>query len=84
MVGQLGRGTTRTGDQLAATIGAPSGQDALRTGSTERAFERTNARRRRVGRQIGVAAFTIGSELQHQDTLLHDMLIRAAKSRRGQ
>ena len=84
MVDQLGRGTTRTGDQLAATIGAPSGQDALRTGSTERAFERTDARCLRFRRQNRVAAFAIGSELQHQDTLLHDMLIRAAKSRRVQ
>ena len=66
MLNQLLRRTPRAHHEFAATIGAAARQNALSTGRAECAFKRADFRSSRVWRQIGVAAFTIGTQLKHR------------------
>src|ERR1700692_1653415 len=75
VVGQRGGGTTRTNHQFTSAIGAHSSQDALRAAGTEGAFEGADPCRCGLRRQIGVAAFTVGSELKHENTFLYGELL---------
>jgi hypothetical protein len=87
IVSQHGGGTTRATEQFTAAIGALSSQDAFCTGSTEGAFERANACGRGLRRQICVAAFTIGSELKHENSSLYGeplaLTLRGVENLRG-
>src|ERR1700722_127330 len=61
---QFGR-STGPGDQLAAAVRAQTRQYMGCTICTERTLERTDARDGRVGWEIDVTAFAVGSELKH-------------------
>src|SRR5262245_10883814 len=70
---QLGLWPHRTAHQLPTAIGTtPARQALVRTGGAERAFERADERVRRCSRQILVATFTVGSELEHRPFLSDD------------
>jgi len=66
MLNQLLHRTSRAHHEFAATIGAAAPQNALSTGRAECAFKRADFRSSGVWRQIGVAAFTIGTQLKHR------------------
>src|SRR5690606_1799719 len=55
-----------TGNQLSAAIRAPAFEQLLGAAGAERAFERADARLKRVGRQVDVAAFAVRSQLEHR------------------
>lgn len=59
------RWSDRPPDQLAAPVWAAAAQHRLATHPAERAFIRANQRVHRLGRQILVAAFAVGTQLQH-------------------
>ena len=52
--------------QLAAAIGTSPFEHTFRAIAAKRAFEGADPGVRRVGRQIPVAAFAIGSQFQHR------------------
>jgi hypothetical protein len=56
----------RPADQFTAAIGAVSLEYFFGAVVTERALEGADARVRRIGRQVLVAAFAIGSQFQHR------------------
>ena len=66
MLNQLLRGTPRTDHELATTIRAATRENAVRTGRAEGALERADFRGPGIWRQIGIAAFTIGTQLKHR------------------
>src|SRR5690606_36533062 len=55
-------------DQLASAIGATPAEDIVGARATERALEGADKRLRRVGREIGVAALAIGTQLKHDSS----------------
>lgn len=69
---QLARRSARPRQQLAAAIGADTAQPVLRTRRAKRALKRTDARLGGRGRQIAVAAFAVGAELEHGAPFVND------------
>ena len=58
---------SRTWQQLSATVGTASVQHLRRTAGAEGALEGADHGVARVGRQITIAAFAVGTKLKHGD-----------------
>lgn len=65
MAGRRRGGADRTDDEIAAAIGADPAHRRAAI-AAERAFEGADARLFALGRQVTVAAFSIGSEREHE------------------
>ncbi len=63
--GQHGGRSDWTCDEVATAVGADAAQNIAGAGDTEGALVAADQRVCRVGRQIVVAAFAVGTELQH-------------------
>jgi hypothetical protein len=70
IVGELRWRANRARDEVAAAVRATSAEPVVHAIATERALERADHRVGRRRRQIFVAAFAIGAQLEHQSTLL--------------
>src|SRR5690349_8575811 len=66
VLGQHFRRPDRPPDQLAAAIRAPSCENSFGAALAKGAFEGADAGVLRVGRQVPVAAFAIGTEFEHR------------------
>jgi hypothetical protein len=71
VIGQLGAGAHRAAHQLATAVGAGALQLGVCTVCAKSAFKRANAGIQGSGRQIGVAAFAVGAELEHGDLVVN-------------
>jgi hypothetical protein len=59
-----------TAQQFAAAVGATPTERAFSAVAAKRAFKRTYASVKRVGRQISVAAFAVGPQFEHANQIL--------------
>src|SRR5262245_57762057 len=62
---QLARGADGALDEVATAIGAGAAQDVLGAAAAEGAFEGADQGVGRVGREVLVAAFAVGAQLEH-------------------
>src|SRR6185503_11886424 len=65
MLRELRRGTSRPRRELAAAVGTLAMQHIVHAIAAERALEGADHCIRRCRRQVAVAAFTVGAELEH-------------------